>query len=346
MSPDSGLAWAEEGAWRVADGVHRIPLPLPMDGLRAVNVYAIEHAGGLTLIDGGWAIEASRSSLLRGLASIGATVRDIDQFLVTHVHRDHYTQASVLGRELGIPVSLGSGERPTIDHIHEGTSSLPFVRALREAGADELAAEWERLHEDGGHLLHQFGYPTSWLTDDQNLPVGDRVLRAVHTPGHTPGHVVFADIEARLLFAGDHVLPTITPSLGFVAPVPVDPLGSFMASLTKVRALPDLTLLPAHGPVAASSHARADELLEHHEARLSQTIETLGAGPRTPADVAEQLTWTRRERRFAQLDTFNQGIAVLETKAHLDVLVARGLVVTTWHDGTQVCRLATARDDG
>ena len=44
--------WTEPGAFEVSDGVHRIPLPLPMDGLRAVNVYAIETEEGLTLVDG------------------------------------------------------------------------------------------------------------------------------------------------------------------------------------------------------------------------------------------------------------------------------------------------------
>jgi hypothetical protein len=32
--------WTEPGLFTVAPGVHRIPLPLPNDGLRAVNVYA------------------------------------------------------------------------------------------------------------------------------------------------------------------------------------------------------------------------------------------------------------------------------------------------------------------
>ena len=72
---------------------------------------------------------------------------------------------------------------------------------------------------------------------------------------------MFAERAAGLLFAGDHVLPTITPSIGFTVPPVPDPLGDFMASLTKVRSLPDLTVLPAHGPVAPSSHARVDELL-------------------------------------------------------------------------------------
>lgn len=60
VSPDSGLPWTAQGAWPVAEGIHRVPLPLPMDALRAVNVYVIETGSGLTLIDGGWAISEAR----------------------------------------------------------------------------------------------------------------------------------------------------------------------------------------------------------------------------------------------------------------------------------------------
>ena len=67
ISPDSGTHWTEPGAWTVAPGVHRIPLPLPMDGLRAVNVYVLETDDGLTLIDGGWAIDVSRTQLEQSL---------------------------------------------------------------------------------------------------------------------------------------------------------------------------------------------------------------------------------------------------------------------------------------
>ena len=45
--------WAAPGVYPVAPGVHRVPLPLPTDGLRAVNVYVIGDDGGLVLIDSG-----------------------------------------------------------------------------------------------------------------------------------------------------------------------------------------------------------------------------------------------------------------------------------------------------
>lgn len=335
VSPDSGRHWSEPGAWPVAEGVHRIPLPLPMDGLRAVNVYAIETEHGLTLVDGGWAIEESRTLLESSLASIGFALRDITRFLVTHVHRDHYTQAAVVAREHGAHVSLGLGDKPTLDFLHGGQREVeedPTLTLLRSAGALEIAEKWQRFSDGRTPDLTTWGYPDSWLEGDHEIEVGTRTLHAVHTPGHTQGHYVFAEHAAGMLFAGDHVLPTITPSIGF-EPVPVEqPLRDFLGSLTKVRAMPDLQLLPAHGPVAPSSHARVDQLLDFHEVRLRLCLDALAA-PGTAYDVAAQLPWTRHERSLAELDVFNAALASMETKAHLELLVARGAATRETTDG-------------
>jgi glyoxylase-like metal-dependent hydrolase (beta-lactamase superfamily II) len=326
VSPDSGLPWTAEGAWPAAEGIHRIPLPLPMDALRAVNVYVIETGSGLTLIDGGWAISEAREALARSLEKLGAGFGDIDHFLVTHVHRDHYTLAVMLGREYGADVALGAGDRPTLDLLHrDRTGTTPDAAALRAAGSGDLLSEWTSDNDvmaDAKAAGYQM--PDRWLSGDHRIELGSRTLDAVHTPGHTPGHFVFADRHARLLFAGDHVLPTITPSIGFVAPPPVNPLGAFMSSLTKVRTLPDLRLLPAHGPVSPSSHERVDELLAHHDHRLKLSMAILAAAPATARHVAAALPWTRHERAYDELDVHNRGMAAMETKAHLDLLVARG----------------------
>ncbi len=329
VSPDSGEHWTVEGAWEVAPGIHRIPLPLPMDGLRAINVYTIQTDEGLTLIDGGWHIPVARELLETSLRSIGAGFGDITRFLVTHVHRDHFTMATVLGRELGIDVALGLGDKPALEllnHSHELTEN-PFHAVLRSAGAGVIAEEWERLQDADEDLRPLWQYPTSWLDGDHEIPVGARTIDAVHTPGHTPGHYVFADRADGLLFAGDHVLPTITPSIGFTVPPTTQPLGDFMASLTKVRALPDLRVLPAHGPVAPSTHARVDELLAFHETRLADSLALVAPGGSTAYDVARGLGWTRHLHAFDGLDWFSRGMAAMETKAHLDLLVARGDLV-------------------
>ncbi|MCW2797945.1 MBL fold metallo-hydrolase [Nocardioides sp.] len=344
VSPDSGQHWTAEGAWPVADGIHRIPLPLPMDGLKAINVYVIETGQGLTLVDGGWAITEGRSTLQAGLRGIGFGFDDIRRFLVTHVHRDHYTLAAVLGREFGADVSLGIGDRPTLDLMHQvhvgEIAENPTIAVLRSAGALGVAEAWESMYDGQLPDLTQWAYPDTWLEGDQPIQVGTRTLDAVHTPGHTAGHFVFAERAAGLLFAGDHVLPTITPSIGF-EPVPVpQPLGDFMASLTKVRGLPDLQILPAHGPMAPSSHTRVDELLAFHEKRLSLCLDALSKGRVTAYDVAGVLPWTRHEHDFSTLDIFNSAMASMETKAHLELLVARGQATREESDGVVVFSVA------
>lgn len=329
ISPDSGEHWADEGAWKVADGIHRIPLPLPMDALKAINVYVVEGDDGLTLIDGGWSIPVARELLDKSLRSIGSGFGDIKRFLVTHVHRDHFTMATVLGHEYGAEVALGIDEKPALELLHRAAlgevKGSPFLEVLRTAGAADIADLWEAGHDGELPDAADWAFPDLWLEGDRRFEVGHRVIDAVHTPGHTPGHYVYADQAEGVLFAGDHVLPTITPSIGFTVPAVEQPLGQFMASLARVRQLPDLRILPAHGPVAPSSYERVDELLAHHEERLDLCLVSLRArGTVTSQVVAKDLGWTRHERAYDELDVFSQGMAAMETKAHLDLLVARG----------------------
>ena len=267
VSPDSGQHWTEPGAWPVADGIHRIPLPLPMDGLRAVNVYAIETEQGLTLIDGGWAIEESRTLLDKALRDLGFSVSDITRFLVTHVHRDHYTQAVTIRSEVGSHVSLGIGDKPTLDVIHGGREEDPHIAILHRAGAHDIARTWGDFTARSTPDLSLWGYPDTWLEDDHAIEVGTRILDAVHTPGHTQGHYVFADRAAGLLFAGDHVLPTITPSIGFEPVLSENPLGAFLRSLAVVRARPGMwkarfSLLPVHATSADQYNLQGAEFKE------------------------------------------------------------------------------------
>ncbi len=325
ISPDSGVHWADPGAWECAPGVHRIPLPLPMDGLKAVNVYVMESEDGLTLVDGGWAIEVARDLLESGLAGIGHSVRDIRRFLVTHVHRDHYTQAVTVRREVGSHVSLGLGDKPTLDMMHDKTIvKNPQVDMLLRAGAHRVAKAWDEFTRDMEPDLTMWEYPDAWLDGDIELQIGDRTLDAVHTPGHTQGHYVFADRSAGLLFAGDHVLPTITPSIGFEPAMAEQPLRDFMGSLRKVRELPDLQLFPAHGPVWMSSHERADQLLAHHDERLDLCLAAIAPEGVTSHDVAAALPWTRHERKLSDLEYFDEALATMETRAHLELLVLDG----------------------
>ena len=328
MTSSGSGPWTEPGAYEVAPGVFRVPLPLPNDGLRAVNVYVLQTPDGLVLVDAGWAIPESRRLLDEALASLDASVHDVRRFLVTHAHRDHYTQAVHVRRDVpGLRIGVGAGERPTIEPLQQpGRAPLQVqVDALRRVGAGPLADEIAALTGAATYDRGDWELPDEWLAAGP-LDLGDRVLHAVQTPGHTAGHLVFHDLAGQLLFAGDHVLPTITPSIGFEPVLSPNPLGAFLTSLALVRARPDALLLPAHGPVAPSVHARVDELLGFHDERLTQTAVAVGQGASTPYEVAGLLGWTRRLRRLDELDPFNAMLATLETHAHLVLLAAQGRV--------------------
>ena len=222
------------------------------------------------------------------------------------MHRDHYTQAAVIAREYGAHVSLGVGDKPTLDLMHDADEADRGPDRSTCSGRPargEIAREWRKFSDGEVPDLSMWGYPDTWLDGDHAIEVGTRTLDAVHTPGHTPGPLRLRRPAAGLLFAGDHVLPTITPSIGF-EPVPVEqPLRDFLGSLTKVRGLPDLRLLPAHGPVAPSSHARVDQLLDHHEVRLAACLDALAGRPgdrlrrRRRAAVDPARARARRPRR-------------------------------------------------
>ncbi|MGW3472109.1 MBL fold metallo-hydrolase [Saccharopolyspora sp. NPDC000995] len=328
--------WMEPGAYEVAPGVHRIPLPLPNDGLRAVNVYAIADGDTLTLIDGGWALEESREQLAAALRGIGAGLGDISRFLVTHAHRDHYTQAVALRREYGSKVLLGEDEQHTIrtlmDPEHKPLAKQ--IELLTECGAKPVRDAVVAAREDGPRGPHFWEEPDEWIGNSTDITLADRPLRAVATPGHTRGHLVFIDDAAELMFAGDHVLPHITPSIGFEQTPSEVPLRDYLASLRLVRAMPDMRLLPAHGPATDSVHQRVDELLDHHDTRLDATAAAIEKGTSTAYEVARALTWTRRARTFDELgDPFNQMMAVLETAAHLDVLSLQGKLMKEMVEG-------------
>jgi glyoxylase-like metal-dependent hydrolase (beta-lactamase superfamily II) len=322
---DPSRPWTVEGVYQIADDVYRVPLPMPNDQLKAVNVYVIADAETVTLIDSGVATSEARQVLEHALEALDHSVHDVTRILVTHIHLDHYSHALAMRRDFGIPVSLGSEERRSLKTILD-RSVQPFVRQvelLRRYDADDVAIGLSAVtaHDIADPVAE---LPDVWLADDQTVDLPDRALRVQHTPGHTHGHLVFLDAERSALFAGDHVLPHITPSVGFEPEPPALPLVDYLRSLERTRRQPDTALLPAHGPPSPSVHTRVDEILHHHHRRLETARRAVEGGATTGREVARLLDWTHRERALDDLDPFNQMLAILEAGAHLDLLVATG----------------------
>lgn len=322
---DLKRSWTDPEVETVATGVRRIPLPLTGDALRAVNVYAIADRRGVVLVDAGWDHPGSRSALDHGLANLGATIKDVHSLLITHVHRDHFGQATGIARASGAAVLLDRRERKSFQRMKRPPRPLRkrSMLGLARAGAQQLLAE-AALHWPTVKAA-DVDEPT-WMEDVRVLELADRRLEVIRTPGHTWGHVCFFDRDHGLLFAGDHVLPHITPSIGVETPQMRLSLGHFLNSLALVRELPVKHVLPAHGPVFADLLKRVDELARHHAVRLDAVRDAVEAGACTGFDVARGLLWTRHRRAFADLDLFNRMLAVRESVAHLDLLVARQLI--------------------
>ncbi len=149
--PEQPDDWTEPGAYPVAAGVHRIPLPMPHDGLRAVNLYLIEAEEGLLAIDSGWAIPETTQHLTSALARLGHTPRRsavkartqaTNQLRSLLVHVDDDLRQRLTHRRTLRMVERTSRIRPT-----GGTK-----RAMRS-----LARRWLLLTEEIGELERALG---------------------------------------------------------------------------------------------------------------------------------------------------------------------------------------------
>ena len=78
--------------------------------------------------------------------------------------------------------------------------------------------------------------PDILLEHGDLVPLPGRRLRAVWTPGHTPGHLCLHEEAGNLLLTGDHVLPRISPNIGLQPHAAEPPLAAYLRSLEFVAA--------------------------------------------------------------------------------------------------------------
>lgn len=103
----------------------------------------------------------------------------VEKILLTHGHLDHAGAAAELSETLGIPI-----EGPHRDE-------------------DWLLEKLEASAARYGMTEARNCTPTRWLEDGDQVTVGAVAFDVFHCPGHTPGHVVFVQKEARIAFVGD-----------------------------------------------------------------------------------------------------------------------------------------------
>lgn len=309
---------------RVRPGLWSIPVPLPANPLRYVLVYAFETPGGIALVDTGWSTDDAWTALTAGLAEAGYGIADVRAALITHIHPDHYGLAGRIREVSDAWVALHPADAALLPARYgmEVPELLGHMRMFLEA-CGVPAAVLDELTEAsmGVREFVALAQPDVLLEDGQRVDVPGWDLRAVHTPGHSPGHLCFHDVTRRLLISGDHLLPRISPNVSLHAQQPHNPLADFLDALQRVWALDVDEVLPAHEWRFRGLRERVDELAAHHEARLTEVDAVLRDTPgATCWEVTRRLTWSRD---WAEVGGYMRRAAVGETLAHLVLLESR-----------------------
>jgi hydroxyacylglutathione hydrolase len=184
-----------------------------------------DEAGRAALIDPGGEAE-------RLLAEVARRDLALQSILLTHGHLDHVGAAVELRDALGIPI----------------------------IGPQREEQFWLDILPQQAEL---FGFPPSvaftpdqWLNDGDQVDIGSVRFEVLHCPGHTPGHVVFYQPEARLAFVGDVLFKGSIGRTDF-------PRGDHAALLAAIREKlfplgDDVRFVPGHGAMSTFGHERRE----------------------------------------------------------------------------------------
>jgi glyoxylase-like metal-dependent hydrolase (beta-lactamase superfamily II) len=229
----------------------------------------------------------------RHIAALLAAVRGetVTHILVTHTHRDHSPAVGA--------VKAATGAQVLAEGPHRAARPLHVGEAKRLDVSSDLDFQPDRTLVDGEVVSG-----TGWT------------IEAVATPGHTANHMAFALREANALFSGDHVMGWSTT---VVAP-PDGAMCDYMASLDKLTRRDETVYLPGHGGVIRDAPGFVQAYIRHRHGREASILHRLGKGA---ADIP-----TLVRAIYIGIDPRLVGAAALSVLAHLEDLVARGLVAT------------------
>ena len=309
---------------QVAPGIYEIFLPLTMRPT-IINVYLIDCRGAWALIDTGMNTPDSVKTLEEAFATVGITLEDLDVLIGTHYHVDHFGTSAIIQQRSGAKVFLHELELIRVNRVLEAAK----VSSMQVSGArafflshgfpvDRFAPEGMRPSWFNSNQYSPTTSPSAFIRDGDVIPIGERRLEIIWTPGHSPGHCVIYLREEKVMVVGDHLLPKITPHVGLYPESAVNPLGDFLSSQRKIQAFDVELVLPAHGGVYHDHRHRANQLIEHHHYRENEILDLIKQKPQTAFEVAQQLFTDQ------QLPIFHVMAATFETLAHLELAYLEG----------------------
>jgi glyoxylase-like metal-dependent hydrolase (beta-lactamase superfamily II) len=306
----------ELGLTEVAADVFELRLPIPFeDGL--VNVFLFPDGTETDLLDCGMNTEESVDLIRAAVKHVGA--KRIRRLVVTHIHPDHYGAAGVFAGEGLADLYLHRLEVPLVypryvelEHLVSEVRTYLLVNGLPPDEADVLSNSQRALSE-----IVKPAVPAVQLDGAETLELGRRRLRVEWTPGHSPGHICLYDEADKLLFAGDHVLPELSPNIGLHPQSTPDPLHEYLDGLRRMAGYEPRLILPAHGRPFTDAATRVASLVAHHKKRMGQIETIVARGERTAWEVALEL-WGKRDNMY------EKRLALQEGLAHLQALAVEG----------------------
>ncbi len=216
----------------------------------------------------------------------------VEAILVSHTHRDH---------------------SPGARHLRDATEAPVLAAGPHVAARPLQAGEVNRLDASADHDFK----PDEVLADGTQFNVGGVTLEAVATPGHTANHLAFSMPDAGILFSGDHVMAWSTT---VVAP-PDGAMGDYMTSLERLLARDERLYFPAHGGPVTDPSRYVRGLRTHRKMRERAILDRLQKGDRSIPGIVQNI--------YRDVDPKLHGAAALSVFAHLEELVAQGLVSTS-----------------
>ena len=313
----------------VRAGLWSVPVPIPDNPLRYTLTYLLSAGSKLVVVDPGWDTEAGWLALADGLRAAGASAADVTGIVVTHIHPDHHGLSARLRDASGAWIAMHPAERDSLSSLRwQGAETAEGDLAwLRNCGVPaDIAAELS-MQDESEHPFAAMADPDVLLEHGDLVPLPGRPVRAVWTPGHTPGHLCLHEEAANLLLTGDHVLPRISPNIGLQPHAAEPPLAAYLRSLEFVAAYDSAEALPAHEYRFHGLASRVRMLLAHHQRRCEEVIAILARiGAATTWQVTQELTWSRG---WPSITGFMRRAALAEAGAHLRHLVDGSQVTVT-----------------
>lgn len=273
-------AGAEVRRIEMRSGVVLVPLRTPtLPPATHTNCYIVGGARPI-VVDPGASDEREQRALSSVLASLSLEGRKPSRIAITHHHHDHTGGVAALKHALGVPV---------VAHADAKASLLEQGVPVDEVVADGAA------FETGG---------------------GTRVI-ALHTPGHSRGHLAFVHEPSQSLLSGDLILGMGTT----VVDPPDGDMADYMASLARLAGMPLRALFPGHGPVLASTPTKIREYQAHRDEREKQVLDALAKGANTAEAIVRVV--------YADVPVELHPFAARSVTAHLEWLERRAVVKRT-----------------